>query len=100
MLLTQLYEASGLSSKPVYRALTDWVVLKILEGVRKGDLVPDQRLSEEDLAQRFDVSRAPVRDALRIQDCTFQCGCRIVHLGTGSRNGAQEAANKSGTPHS
>ena len=64
MLLTQLYEASGLSSKPVYRALTDWVVLKILEGVRKGDLVPDQRLSEEDLAQRFDVSRAPVRDAL------------------------------------
>src|ERR1019366_10369144 len=64
MLLTQLYEASGFSSKPVYRALTDWVVLKILEGVRKGDLVPDQRLSEQDLAKRFDVSRAPVRDAL------------------------------------
>jgi len=64
MLLSLLYEASGLSSKPVYRALTDWVVLKILDGVRKGDFVPDQRLSEEDLAQRFEVSRAPVRDAL------------------------------------
>jgi DNA-binding GntR family transcriptional regulator len=64
MLLTLLYEASGLSSKPVYRALTDWVVLKILDGVRLGEFVPDQRLSEEDLAQRFEVSRAPVRDAL------------------------------------
>jgi DNA-binding GntR family transcriptional regulator len=64
MLLTLLYEASGLSSKPVYRALTDWVVLKILDGVKKGEFVPDQRLSEEDLARRFEVSRAPVRDAL------------------------------------
>jgi len=64
MLLSLLYEASGLSEKPVYRALTDWVVLRILEGVKKGEFVPDQRLSEEDLAGRFDVSRAPVRDAL------------------------------------
>ncbi len=64
MFLNLLYEASGLSSKPVYRALTDWVVLKILDEVRKGEFVPDQRLSEEDLARRFEVSRAPVRDAL------------------------------------
>jgi len=64
MFLNLLYEASGLSSKPVYRALTDWVVLKILDAVRTGEFVPDQRLSEEDLAKRFDVSRAPVRDAL------------------------------------
>lgn len=64
MLLNLLYEASGLSSKPVYRALTDWVVLKILDAVRRGEFVPDQRLSEEDLARRFEVSRAPVRDAL------------------------------------
>src|SRR6202142_1974742 len=64
MILKLLHESSGVSSKPAVRALTDWVVLKILEGVRKGDLVPDQRLSEEDLAKRFDVSRAPVRDAL------------------------------------
>jgi DNA-binding GntR family transcriptional regulator len=64
MLLSLLYEASGLSSKPVYRALTDWVVLKILDGVKNGEFVPDQRLSEEDLARRFEVSRAPVRDAL------------------------------------
>ncbi len=64
MFLSLLYEASGLSSKPVYRALTDWVVLKILDEVRKGDFVPNQRLSEEDLAKRFEVSRAPVRDAL------------------------------------
>jgi DNA-binding GntR family transcriptional regulator len=64
MLLSLLYESTGLSSKPVYRALTEWVVLKILEGVKSGEFVPDQRLSEEDLARRFEVSRAPVRDAL------------------------------------
>ena len=64
MLLSLLYEASGLSSKPVYRALTDWVVLRILDGVKRGEFVPDQRLSEEDLARRFEVSRAPIRDAL------------------------------------
>lgn len=64
MLLSLLYEASGLASKPVYRALTDWVVLRILDGVKRGEFVPDQRLSEEDLARRFEVSRAPIRDAL------------------------------------
>jgi DNA-binding GntR family transcriptional regulator len=64
MHLSQLSEASGLSSTPVYRALTDWVVLKILDGVRSGEFLPEQRLSEEELARRFEVSRAPVRDAL------------------------------------
>jgi DNA-binding GntR family transcriptional regulator len=64
MNLSELSDASNLSSVPVYRALTDWVVLKILGGVRNGEFLPDQRLSEQDLAQRFDVSRAPVRDAL------------------------------------
>jgi DNA-binding GntR family transcriptional regulator len=68
MLLSLLYESSGLSGKPVYRALTDSVVLKILEGAKSGEFVPDQRLSEEDLARRFDVSRAPVRDALHRLD--------------------------------
>jgi len=52
------------SSKPVYRALTEWVVLKIRDRVRKGSLVPDLRFSEKDLSQRFDLSRAPVRDPL------------------------------------
>jgi DNA-binding GntR family transcriptional regulator len=64
MPLSLLNETSGLSSKPVSRALTEWVVLKVLDGVKRGEFVPDQRLSEEDLARRFDVSRAPVRDAL------------------------------------
>jgi DNA-binding GntR family transcriptional regulator len=40
------------------------VVLKILDGIRRGEFEPDQRLSEVDLARRFEVSRAPVRDAL------------------------------------
>jgi GntR family transcriptional regulator of gluconate operon len=32
----------------------------------KGELAPGQRFSEEELAERFGVSRGPVRDALRI----------------------------------
>jgi DNA-binding GntR family transcriptional regulator len=64
MQLDVLSKASSLSSTPVYRALTDWVVLKVLDGVRKGEFPPGHRLREEDLAQRFEVSRAPVRDAL------------------------------------
>lgn len=64
MILGLLNESFELSSKPVQPSLTDWVALKILDGVRRGDFVPDQRLGEEDLARRFEVSRAPVRDAL------------------------------------
>jgi len=64
MNLSELSDVSNLPSVPVYRAHTDWVVLRILGGVHNGEFLPDQRLSEQNLAQRFDVSRAPVRDAL------------------------------------
>ncbi len=52
------------SESPVYRDLTDWVVLCVLESVRRGDIRPSERLVEHEVATRFGVSRAPVRDAL------------------------------------
>ena len=49
---------------PDYRGLSEWVVLKVIDAVRKGAFVPGERLLEEDLARRYGVSRAPVRDAI------------------------------------
>ena len=52
------------SASPAYRDLSDWVVLRVLEAIRAGDIRPGERLVEHDVAARFMVSRAPVRDAL------------------------------------
>jgi DNA-binding GntR family transcriptional regulator len=66
MELGLLSKASSLSVSPAYRHLSDWVVLKVLDGVRKGVFMPGQRLTGEELARTFQVSRAPVRDAMHI----------------------------------
>ena len=49
---------------PEYRGLSDWVVVKILDAIRSGAISPGDRLVERDVAERFGVSRAPVRDAI------------------------------------
>jgi DNA-binding GntR family transcriptional regulator len=49
---------------PEYRGLSDWVVRKILDAIRNGAIVPGDRLVEREVAERFGVSRAPVRDAI------------------------------------
>jgi DNA-binding GntR family transcriptional regulator len=64
MELQLLSQVSNLSVSPAYRHLSDWVVLKVLDGVRKGLFTPGQRLTGEELARTFQVSRAPVRDAM------------------------------------
>ena len=38
---------------------------KLLAAIENGDLRPGDRLLETDLAQRFDVSRKPIREAIR-----------------------------------
>jgi len=63
-LLTSLYGSPASASRPAYLALNEWVTLKILDRVKRGEFAPGRRLSEEDLARRFEVSRAPVREAL------------------------------------
>jgi DNA-binding GntR family transcriptional regulator len=48
---------------PAYRDLSDWVVLRVLDSIRTGTIRPGERLVEHEVATRFGVSRAPVRDA-------------------------------------
>ncbi len=52
------------AESPAYRDLSDWVVTKILEAMKNGSIKPGERLVERDVAERFSVSRAPVRDAM------------------------------------
>ncbi|MDO7883054.1 GntR family transcriptional regulator [Salinibacterium soli] len=54
-----------ISSSPVVTKVFD----DILAAVNRGDLLPGQRISDAELAQRFGVSRTPVREALqRLRD--------------------------------
>ncbi len=53
---TETATASGASER---------VVDAVIDGIRLGLFVPGQRLSEPDLAQRWNVSRSSVREALR-----------------------------------
>ncbi|MCO5093127.1 GntR family transcriptional regulator [Bosea sp. (in: a-proteobacteria)] len=44
---------------------SDYVYGQIRAGLRRGDIKPGQRLLEADLAQQLNVSRTPIRDAIR-----------------------------------
>jgi len=46
--------------------LTDQVYQRLLNAICEGDLAPGARLTQEDLAATFDVSRQPVLQALRM----------------------------------
>ncbi|MDX2224765.1 MAG: GntR family transcriptional regulator [Rhodospirillaceae bacterium] len=48
------------------QSLVQYVVERITKGVEQGRYVPGQRLIAADLAEEFDVSRAPVREALHV----------------------------------
>ena len=48
-----------------YRNLGDCIFTKLKEEILSGTLKPGQRLQQVELSQRYGVSRAPVRDALR-----------------------------------
>lgn len=52
-------------SSPEYRSLSDWVVKSVIRAIKNGEIKPGERLVERDLAERFSVSRAPARDAIR-----------------------------------
>ena len=54
------------SFEPATQPAATSVVDAIRRAIMTGALAPGQRLTEDDLAARLDVSRTPVREALRI----------------------------------
>ncbi len=58
-----LAKDSGLKTE---LSLVQELVDRIIEGVQEGTLVPGQRLIAGDLAEQFNVSRAPVREAMQV----------------------------------
>ncbi|MFF1933743.1 GntR family transcriptional regulator [Streptomyces sp. NPDC058228] len=53
------------AAPPDRRAVRDWVLRRLYEGVFSGEFGPGVPLSEADLANQLNVSRQPVRDAMR-----------------------------------
>ena len=53
-------------SKKNEQSLVQYLVDGIIQGVRDGEFVPGQRLIAADLAEQFQVSRAPVREAMQV----------------------------------
>ena len=53
--------------KPIKaRTLTDDVVDKIVEAATRGFILPGDRIVEKEIAEKMNVSRVPVREALRV----------------------------------
>jgi len=48
-----------------FRTLSDLAVTRLRDDILSGALKPGQKLDQTELARRFGISRAPVRDALR-----------------------------------
>ena len=73
--------------KPVVTA-ADRVLQELLRAIVAGEIAPGSKISEPELAKRFDLSRAPLREALaRLERChllerTPNAGARVVKLST------------------
>ncbi|EGN75918.1 transcriptional regulator [Idiomarina sp. A28L] len=74
---------------PVWRSpitASDRVLLEIQRAIVEGDIPAGSKISEPELARRFNVSRAPLREALaRLERChlierTPNAGARVVKL--------------------
>ncbi len=65
---------------------SDRVLYEIQRAIVEGDIAPGSKISEPDLARRFNVSRAPLREALaRLERCHLierlpNIGARVVNL--------------------
>lgn len=54
-----------LQDEPVrYRTKSEWAYLQLLRWIQTGVLRPGERLDQQDLADRLDVTRIPIRQAL------------------------------------
>ena len=76
--------------RPGRRSLSDSVAEAIADGIANGHLVPGDRVIETSIAAQLDVSRVPVREALKILhaqgvlDGEAHKGYRVVSFGSGS----------------
>ena len=60
------YEPAAVSVKPVDGASAEWDAERLRARIIKGELLPGARLVERRLSVDLDVSRTPVREALKI----------------------------------
>ncbi len=63
--VSELAEAVKPRRGPLVPTLSSIVQQKIVNDISHGRLPPGMRLEEEELARRYDVSRTPIREALR-----------------------------------
>ena len=75
------------SLRPAVTA-SDRVLLEIQRAIVEGEIAAGSKISEPELAKRFDLSRAPLREALaRLERCHLieripNAGARVVKLST------------------
>src|SRR5664279_4232740 len=63
----QVVQADELSTDRLHsQSLVELAVSRLREDILAGALVPGERLVEEQLTKRFQISRAPLREALRL----------------------------------
>ena len=63
----KIKDGDGLGIRALDRSLSrsDLVYSTLLEAIRKGEIKPGERVTEEEIAQKLSVSRTPVRAALQ-----------------------------------
>ncbi|MDV9194571.1 GntR family transcriptional regulator [Streptomyces sp. Wh19] len=80
--------SSGLLSDRVYRLLRSAIL--------SGEMVPDQRIVESDIAKRLGISQAPVREAVKrlvyesLVTHVPRLGSRVAHISTEQAEQARE----------
>ena len=60
--------------KPAIKPLVSQLAMRIVEQIRQQNLAAGGHLVEQALADAFQVSRSPVREALRILDENYRDG--------------------------
>jgi hypothetical protein len=66
---------SWIVEKPRVRSLRHDIAEALREAIREHHLAPGARILETDLARRFDVSRQPVREAIRLLERDLRRSC-------------------------
>ncbi len=64
MLVIKIGVSKLLKSKREYKTLDRMVYFSIIEKIKKGELKPNEHLTEERLAKELEVSRSPIRKAI------------------------------------